>query len=161
MRRYACGYAIIVQAFCYLGYVGDKILTIPTDSYAIEDIERSVQKILASDDITINIQPNNNTLRSEIKCSSKVNFQPEDSIGKKLGFTPRILEANKTHTSDLPVAIHNVNALRVECNITTGAYTNGCKVHTIVEVPSHVIYLPIAVKTIHQIQLPIVDQDGD
>ena len=113
-------------------------------------------------------------MRSEIKCSSEVNFQPEDSIGQLLGFTPRILEANKTHTSDLPVAILKVSALRVECNITTGAYVNDRKVHTIheffpvvppgykiVEVPSHVIYLPIAVKTIHQIQLRIVDQDGD
>ena len=155
-------------------YVGDKIVIIPTGSYEIEDIERYVQKILASDGITINIKPNNNTLRSEIKCSSEVNFQPEDSIGQLLRFTSRILEANKTHTSDLPVAILKVNALRVECNITTGAYINDRKVHTIheffpvvppgykiVEVPSHVIYLPIAVKTIHQIQLRIVDQDGD
>ena len=33
--------------------------------------------------------------------------------------------------------------------------------YKIVEVPSHVIYLPIAVKIIHNIQLHIVDQDGD
>ena len=103
-----------------------------------------------------------------------MNFQTKNSIGQLLGFSPRILEANKTHTSDLPVAILKVNALRVECNITTGAYINDCKVHTIheffpvvppgykiVEVPTHVIYLLIAVKTIHQIQLRIVDQDGD
>ena len=92
-------------------YVGDKIVIIPAGSYEIEDIERYVQKVLASDGITLNIKPNNNTLRSEIKCSSTVNFQPEDSIGQLLGFTSRILEANKTHTSDLPVAILKVNAL--------------------------------------------------
>ena len=91
-----------------------------------------------------------------------------------LGFQLRVLSANKLHTSDLPVAILNVNALRVESNITTGAYINNRKLHTIheffptvppgykiVEVPSHVIYLPIAVKTIHRLQLRIVDQDGD
>ena len=66
------------------------------------------------------------------------------------------------------------NALRVECNITTGPYINNRKVYTIheffltvppgykmVEVPAHVIYLPIAVKAIHNLQLRIVDQDGD
>ena len=67
-----------------------------------------------------------------------------------------------------------VNSLRIVCNVTTGAYINDRKVHTIheffpivpprykiLEVPSHVIYLPVAVKTIDQIQLRIVDQDGN
>ena len=108
--------------------VDDKIVIIPTGSYEIEDIDRYVQKILASDGITVNIKPNNNTLRSEIKCRSEVNFQPEDSIGQLLGFTSRIIEANKAHTSDLPVAILKVNALQVDCNITTGAYINDRKV---------------------------------
>ena len=53
-----------------------------------------------------------------------MNFQPEDSIEQLLGFTPRVLRANKTHISDLPVAMLKVNAVRVECNITTGAYIN-------------------------------------
>ena len=91
-----------------------------------------------------------------------------------MGFEPQILEANKVHKSNLPVSIIKVNCLRIECNITTGAYINDQKVHTIheffpvvppgykiVEVPSHVIYLPVAVKTINQIQLRIVDQDGN
>ena len=70
--------------------------------------------------------------------------------------------------------IIRVNSLRIECNVTTGAYINDRNVHTIhkffpivppeykvVEVPSHVIYLPVAVKTIDHIQLRIVDQDGN
>lgn len=78
-----------------------------------------------------------------------------------------------THTSDLPVAILKVNSLRVECNVTTGAYMNGRHVHTIheffpivppgykiVEVPSNVIYLPITVQAIDHLQLKLVDQDG-
>ncbi|XP_024946212.1 uncharacterized protein LOC112495168, partial [Cephus cinctus] len=93
---------------------------------------------------------------------------------RSLGFTQRVLKANKLYTSDVPVAILKVNALRVECNVTTGAYINERKVHTIheffpvvppgykiIEVPSHVIYLPIATKTIDHLQLRIVDQDGD
>ena len=72
------------------------------------------------------------------------------------------------------MSIIRVNSLRVECNVTTGAYINDRKVQTIheffptvppgykiVEVLSDVIYLPVAVKTIDQIQLRIVDQDGN
>lgn len=155
-------------------YVGNEILTIPTGSYEIEDIQMYLQTELANKNITINIKPNNNTLRSEIECNHDINFVPNDSIGRLLGFTARRLESNKKHQSDVPVAILKVNALRVECNITAGAYMNERKVHTIheffpfappgykiIEVPSHVIYLPITNRTIDNIQLRIVDQDGD
>ena len=43
-----------------------------------------------------------------------VNFKPKDAIGQLLGFTLRVLQANKTHISDLPVAILKINALRGE-----------------------------------------------
>lgn len=155
-------------------YVGEEVVTIPTGSYEIEDIERYVQSALNDKRIIVNIKPNNNTLRSEIKCSSDINFEPDDSIGSLLGFAKRVLPANISHESDLPVAILKVNALRVECNITAGAYINERKVHTIheffpvvppgykiVEVPSHVIYLPVTSKTIDHIQLRLVDQNGD
>lgn len=153
-------------------YVDNRVITIPTGSYEIEDIESYLQNVMS--DISISLKPNNNELRSEIKCSHQVNFIPEDSIGRLLGFTNRILQPNVIHKSDLPVAILKVNALRVECNITTGAYINEQRVHTIheffptvppgykiVEVPSHVIYLPISVRAIHNLQLKIVDQDGE
>lgn len=87
-------------------------------------------------------------------------------------FTKRFLEPNILHKSDLPVAILKVNTLQIQCNITTGAYMNQHEVHTIheffpvvppgykiVEIPAHVIYLPITVKSIHNSQLRIVDQD--
>ena len=154
-------------------YVGGKVITIPTGSYEIEDIENYVQKILSTHEISISLQPNNNTLCSEIKCNRPIDFGPEDSIGHLLGFTPRILAANVTRTSDLPVTILKVNSLRDECNITTGAYINGQRMHTIheffpaippgykiVEVPSHLIYLAITVQAIDYIQLKLVDQDG-
>lgn len=155
-------------------YVADKVFTIPEGSYEIEDIEMYLQGALSPLGIVIEIKPNNNTLRSEITCNRSINFQPNDSIGRLLGFAPRVLEANTTHTSDLPVSILKINALKVECNITGGAYANERQVHTIheffpavppgykiIEVPSHVIYLPIAVRAIHYLQLRLVDQDGD
>ena len=154
-------------------HVDDWIITIPTGSYEINDIKKFLQRELEPD-INIDLHANNNTLRSVIRCNKQIDFRPENSIGRLLGFTSRILEANVTYESDLPVKILKVNALRVECNITTGAFINEQRVHTIheffpmvppgykiVEVPSHVIYLPITVGVISHIQLRIIDQDGD
>lgn len=150
------------------------VVILPTGSYEIEDIEKYLQQQLSTKNITINLKPNNNTLRSEIKCSHNVDFRPQDSIANLLGFSHRKLPRNTTHSSELPVSILKVNALRVECNITSGAYNNERKVHTIheffpavppgykiIEVPSQVIYLPITVKVIDHLQLRIVDQDEE
>lgn len=155
-------------------YVDNKVIKLPIGSYEISDIEHFLQKELKSDGIELSIKPNNNTLRSKIKCSHKIDFQPLDSIGRLLGFTQRVLQPYKSHVSDLPVSILKVNALRVECNITSGAYINQKKVHTIheffpavppgykiIEVPKQIIYLPVSVKVIDYLQLRIVDQNGD
>lgn len=154
-------------------YIGKNVITIPTGSYEIEDIEAFLLKSV-NDDVRLSLKPNNNTLKSEIKCNRMINFQPNDSIGHLLGFTPRRLKPDILHQSDLPVAILKINSLRVECNITTGVYINGKPSHTIheffpnvppgykiIEVPSNVIYLPIVVQAIQHIQLRLVDQDGD
>lgn len=151
----------------------DDEIVIPTGSYEIEDIEKYLTRTLPKD-ITISLKANNNELHSEILCNNIVNFKPKDSIGRLLGFKPNKLESNITHKSELPVAILKVNALRVECNIIAGAYMNEHLVHTIheffptvppgykiIEVPTNVIYLPIVVRSIHHIQLRIVDQDGE
>ena len=156
-----------------LFHVDQEEITLPTGSYEIEDIENYLSETLKHKNITISIKPNNNTLRSEIKCNRSIDFRSEHSIGPLLGFAKRVLAADVTHSSDLPVAILKVNALRIECDITCGGYINGQRVHTIheffpavppgykiIEVPSPVIYLPIVVKSIDHIQVRIVDQDG-
>lgn len=153
--------------------VGTEEISLPTGSYEIEDIDAYLREILAQRGISFSLRPNNNTLRSVIKCSHPIDFRSRDSIGSLLGFAERILAANVSHSSDRPVAILKVNALRVECNITSGAYINGQRVHTIheffpavppgykiIEIPSQVIYLPITVKSIDQLQVRIVDQDN-
>ena len=92
-----------------------------------------------------------------------------------LGFIePKALDANKTHWSDAPVNIINVNTIKIRCNIVQGSYQNGENDHTlhsfyptvepgfkIVETPSNVIYLPINVQRIDNITLSVVDQNGE
>ncbi|KAL7287166.1 hypothetical protein TKK_0018600 [Trichogramma kaykai] len=134
----------------------NKVISIQPGSYEIEDIENCIKTALSSESIEFSLKPNNNTLRSTLFCSRGIDFRPKDSIGRLLGFTSQVLEAGKEHISDLPVAILKVNALRVECNITSGAFINNQRVHTIheffpavppgfkiIEVPSNVIYLPV------------------
>ena len=133
-------------------------IIIPEGSYEIDDIHKYLSEQLSKNNISLELKPNNNTLRSTIHCSANIDFIPSDSIGKILGFRPNILSANETHQSDLPVKILKINSLRVQCNITTGSYINNQKDHTIheffpavepgykiIEVPLSVIYLPIIV----------------
>ena len=104
-----------------LHFVGGETITIPTGSYEVESIERFIQQNTKK---TISIKPNNNTLRNEILCDANIDLRPRNSIGPLLGFTPQILEAHKKHESDESEAIMKVNALRVDCYITGGAYIN-------------------------------------
>ena len=48
-----------------------------------------------------------------------------------LGIYTALLPPNILHEFDLPVAILKINALRVECNITGGAYINERRAHTV------------------------------
>jgi len=131
---------------------GEAPIVFPTGSYEIEDIQHYAKKKVKD----LIIKPNNNTLRSELKCSKPIDFRPSDSIGPLLGFTARLLPPNMLHESDLPVAILKMNSLRVECNITGGAYINERRAHTIhnffpsvppgykiLEVPPNPIYPPV------------------
>lgn len=154
--------------------VNYQVIEIPTGNYEIEDIESFLQEELKPYGYTLRLEANKNTLQSEIFCSERVDFHNKDSIGSVLGFTPRVLPANEKHISDLPVKILKVNTIRVECYITAGAYINGQQVHTIheffpsvppsykiIEEPSQVIYLPVTVDRIDNIQLILIDQDGE
>lgn len=146
----------------------DDWIEIPEGSYEIDALAEFLKPY------SIQLWGNTNTLHSHIQSAKDIDFRSSDTIAKLLGFTPRILESNIVHTSDSPINIIKVNSIRIECNITTGAFINNKKVHTIheffptvppgykiIEVPSNIIYLPVSVRTIDHVQIKIVDQDGD
>ena len=158
----------------------ERIIKIPTGSYELADIETFIHKEICKADASeeeknqiLSLKPNNNTLQCEIKSIHEINFQPSDSIAKLLGFSNKILEANKLHTSDLPVEIIQVVTIRVECNIISGSYYSNNPSHTLFEFsptvdpgysiniePRNLIFLPVNRKRIDNITLTLLDQDS-
>lgn len=181
---YECG---LVSLFTYnsipnidknnnLFHVGSEIIELPEGSYEIDDIIDYIQTQLKrkNSKITIKINANTNTLRTEIKSSHPVYFNRRRTIGKLLGYSGREIASNVTIESDLPVNISKVNSIRVECNIVAGSFRNNKLVHTlhefspdvlpgykISEVPKNIIYLPVNAKSIRSVVVRLVDQDGD
>lgn len=153
--------------------IDDDLITIPIGCYETQDIIDYIKSVLP-EYIKLDITINERTLRCEIKCSHWISFYLDSSVGGVLGFQNQVLEPKVKHVGRTIVKIFKVNGIRVECNITSGAYVNSQSQHTIhqfypnvpsgykiVEVPNHVIYMPVTVQSIHDIQLRIVDQDGD
>lgn len=147
-------------------------IVIPTGSYEIGDINKFLINKLSSKNIDFSLKANNNTLQSVIKCNRDIDFTKNDTINDLLGFKSQILKANQTHNSELPISILKINSLRVDCNITRGAYLNAKPVHTIheffpavppgfkiIEKPQEVIYLPVTSRNIDYLRLQIVDQE--
>lgn len=150
------------------------VIEIPVGSYEIDDIYDILKKTFDSYNIQFDLRINKNTLKCQLICSQPIDFTRKNTIGTLLGFSSQILKPNIIHESDLSIDIFRVNALRLECNITTGAYMNNMPVHTIhefypnvppgykiIEVPRNVIYLPVAVRTIRTLNIYIVDQNNN
>lgn len=149
-------------------------IRVPVGSYEVSDLEAYIKKRLQLRKVEFALTANKNTLQCEILCSQPIDFTKPNTIGPLLGFRARrIFAPNNTHISRFPASILKLNVIRVECDIIKGAYLNDKPVHTIhefspkvppgykiIETPQNVIYFPVTVKSIHNLNLSIVDQDN-
>lgn len=120
-----------------------------------------------------NLSVQKNTLRCIISSNFVIDFTKDNSIGKLLGFIPQTLQKG-THTSENVINISNINIIRIDCNLSTGSYINGVLAHSlyefyprvpsgykILEQPQNLIYLPLSKKSIDEVSVQILDQDGN
>lgn len=150
------------------------VIELPMGSYEIVDIAKKVNELLGNvlEDFKFSIKVDKNTQKCIIETTHILYFDKEDSIGSILGFSNnRVIKPDTLYTSDFMIKISRVNVIKIECNIVEGSYSNNNPGHTIhefyptvetgykiVEVPRNVIYLPIRVRSIHDIRVRIVDQ---
>ena len=99
-------------------------LRIPIGAYNIDDINKYIKRQL-SDEESITIEPNFNTLRSELilKDGYQVDFDIDNSIGSVLGFDKRAVAT--TTSSDHLVDITSVHSILVHCDLVSESYING------------------------------------
>lgn len=155
---------------------------IPEGSYEAEDILVYMKKVIEEHGFSFQYKINKNTLKTFIQTSTKLIFSPHPSIYEVLGYERK--DKNDDHVgnkvrewfeSHNVIQISKLNVVRVECNIATGAYVNGRLCHTIyefannkvdpgykiIEQPENIVYLPIVPRRINNVQINIVDQDGN
>lgn len=157
-------------------YTDNKFIDIPVGSYEIIDIAKTINEEIhrkyAKDDAILTITINENTLNCVVNCTKRINFKKHRNIGALLGFINCFVEPNVNTESNAPVNISKINAIRVDCNITSSSYLNGSREHVIheffpnvragykiVEIPKNIIYLPVAVRSIDHLRLQIVDEN--
>lgn len=163
----------------------EKTISLPTGAYEIEDIIGYLRGALQPFGISVTHQVNLPTSQVALR------FEPEiEWIGggllNILGFyigsedtfvsaTTYKFQSGQSHWSDHSVKIANVNIIRIECDLVSSSYINGENSHTLyqfsygktepghkfIEVPQHVIYLPIGERQIRSIQVSVVDQHGE
>lgn len=156
-------------------YEVKKIIKIPVGCYEIDEIFEYLKKTLKKRyDVSFEAYVDKNTLKSVIECDQEIDFNIENSIATLFGFEKKIYEKNKIYESDNIVNIFKVNTIRIECDLIKGSYINNKAAYTIheffpkvssgfkiTEIVNNIIYLPVANRSIHSINIKILDQDDN
>lgn len=148
-------------------------IAVPMDAYELKRIFSYLMDQAKEIGISLQLSFDESALTSKVKCSVKLLFNYSDSIHQILGFSNTEVNRNEEKTSDRVIAISRLNTITIECDIVDGSFTNGIRGHSlhefapavppgykIIELPKHIIYLPINRRVISSIQIRIVDQDG-
>ena len=158
-------------------------IKIPTGSYEIDDLNNTLRFEMekrghydeVNNDSYISKSANSNTLKSILIIAPgyQIDFNQPYNLSKVLGFT-----GNKYvegfHESENVVNILSINSILVNIDIIGGSYVNGTTKNTIysffpkvspgykiIESPVNLVYLPLLIDTIGNLNLSITDQDDN
>ena len=157
-------------------------IKIPKGSYEIDNIYNTIGHEMEkrghydpiNEDYHINISANSNTLKSIliIEKDYQVDFNHQDSLAKVLGFTGTKYTEG-FHESENVVNILTINSILVNIYIISGRYVNGATKSTIysffpkvspgykiIESPVNLVYLPVTLDTIDNLNVSITDQEN-
>jgi len=157
-------------------------LEIPEGCYEITDMNKYVQRVMkdamhydiTNDDYAISLEPNNNTLKAVLNIAANyvVDFTTANSIRTVLGFNSRQYTAGYNESENL-INIISISSLRVTSDIIGASYSNGTTGNVIysffpnvgpgykiIEVPVNLVYLPVTLSTISQMETKLTDQNG-
>lgn len=147
-------------------------ISLPIGAYEFKDIASYLTNAFKEKGVSFKIEVSAITLKATVKSSAELFFDKKDSIHRNFGFNDCIIPANTPKTSDNTVSITTLNTIVIECDIVHGSFTNGkhgYSIHEfypdiehgfkIIEIPKHIVYLPLNRNTFQSIQISIVDQD--
>lgn len=155
----------------------DRTISLPTGSYEVEDILKYLKFELGNERIYLTYEISVETSKVRIGFSTLIEWTGGtvlDIIGFQRESSPKF-ERNVGYWSTNIVKITQIDIIRIECDIISDSYINGKQCHTIhqfshckvapgykfIEVPHHIIYLPIKEKQLRTIQISVVDQNGN
>lgn len=159
----------------------DETITFPTGAYEIKDIVKYLKEQLASHNVNLEYEISVATSRVQIIFDVDIEWI-SGSVLNIIGFQqqqeqqlPHIFKAKTSYWSTDIVKITDIDIIRIECDIVSGSYINGKECHTIhqfshcktapgfkfIEIPQHIIYLPMEKKQLRNIQIRVVDQNNN
>lgn len=153
-------------------------IDLPTGTYEAVEILNLIKERIIQNGFSFHYEINKHTFKTKIRCSTAIytgGSLSNNILRKVFGFQCDIIRKNTLTEAEDVIKIANQDVVRVECNITTGAYLNGRICHTIyefatykadighkiIEQPKNLIYLPVTQKRINHIEISLVDQNGD
>jgi hypothetical protein len=93
-----------------------KVLTLETGCYELKTLNREVERLINSRNITINTKIEELKSVIELKNGYKIDFTYPNSINGILGFSARLVEGTYNISDDV-VNINNVSTIYIKCDL--------------------------------------------
>lgn len=142
-------------------------ILLPVGQYELEDITQYIREELEllNNEYIVNNDTNalfsltvhKNTLKCVLTSEFEIDFTASNSVGKLLGFNGQTLErgTHQYHQHRLQFVNRFVHQW------CTGTLTRVPPGYKILEQPQNLIYLPLSKKSIDEVSVQILDQDGN